>query len=351
MRISLVGLVIACLCPCAAGAQQAAIEAAIDADDVRYYAELLGLDEEQRQAAIEYVVEYHEAMQQAEREVRERVAAFAPEPGEGLSPGQLATFYEGIARSLEDPDVFMKPERIERRLLADVIALAEAPAQREAVQRVERAWRRHRVSAMEDLHGSAADLVEMARELEFGDFGAIGEILLEYEAAIDPVRSDQLFPLSPQDMLDPGQLEWIHELALKAKKINIEFAGRIQQELPASSQVHWDRAVREAFWPEPYARSRPQRFIGVLRRSEGLTDANREQLDAIVARYEEQAAPINRDWAAALDAALHAWAAHEWDGLAEIVETINESREARRVLDREFQRELSEFNRDIQSRQ
>lgn len=332
--------------------------AAIDSGDVRHYAELLSFDEEQEAAAMERYRAYRTEMREATKAIRDFAMDQATAGAQDLRENGLAgAYFRSFLRATADTegslDLYSKPLRIEQKLLDDVLALATSPEQREGVERVERAWRRDRFAAVPSVFGDSADVVEMARRLGYDDREPIVKLLFEYELAIDPIRSVQLgmvtldLPALQEELPDKN----IDSLALRAKKINIEFAQRIKDALPEDDHDRWDRAVREAFWPEPYARSGPQKVIVALRLNRKLNDEDRDRLEEIAAQYEERAAPVNRDWAAALDAHLHATAIQDWKASRKANETIYECREARRVLDEEFEELLARFGRDLWSRQ
>lgn len=332
--------------------------AAIDAGDVRHYAKLLSLDEEQEAAAIERYRAYRAEMREATNALRDMVTDQAIDSAQDLRENGIAgAYFRSFLRATADVDgsldVYTRPQRIEQELIDDLVAFAVTPEQRAGIERVERAWRRDRVSAVPSHFGDSADVVEMARRSGHDEIEPVAEILFEYELAIDPIRSVQIemliLDLDALREAEPG--EDVESLGLRAKKLNIEFARRIKEALPAEDHDRWDRAVREAFWPDPYRRSGPQKVIGALRLNRTLTDADRERLEQIATKYEERAGPINREWAAALDAHLKANANEDWIEANGANETIYESREARRNLDDAFERELAEFGREIQSRQ
>lgn len=336
--------------------------AAIDAGDVRHYAELLSLDEEQQAAALERYRAYQAEMREVVAALQDKHMDMAFAGARDIREGRIATAYlrslmRATAGEDEMNDLLAKPQRLERELLDDVLALATTPEQRAGIERVERAWWRDRATAADSQRGDAADVVEMARRLRYDEIEPVAEILFEYEIAIDPIRRAQVFEVPdelPEDLADlqlQEPTERFEVLELRAKELNVEFASRVKEALPADDHERWDRAVREAFWPEPYRRSGPQKVIIALRLNRRLTDEDRKELESISTRYEEQAAPINRDWAAAIDAQFKASAALDWRAERQANEVIYEHMEARGVLDDAFERELAEFGREIQSRQ
>ncbi|MEQ9095990.1 MAG: hypothetical protein RIE32_06975 [Phycisphaerales bacterium] len=354
MRAVVNGTVAALACVATAAAQDAA---AIDAGDVRHYAELLALTDEQEAQAIERYRAYRAEMRDAASAIREMAMDQAADSAEDLRENGLAgAYFRSFLRATADAEgtleLFARPLRIEQELIDDLLALATTPQQREGVERVERAWRRDRVSAAQSPFGDSADVVDLARRLGHDQREPIAGILLEYELAIDPIRRVEvgMLPMDFAALQDAKPAEDVQSLGLRAKKTNIQFARRIKQALSEEHHDRWDRAVREAFWPEPYERSGPQKIIGALRLNRTLTDKDCERLEAIAADYEERAAPINRDWAAALDAHLHAMAAEDWDASGKANETIYESRAARRALDEEFEDRLAEFSRQQQTK-
>lgn len=343
------------LCVATAAAQDVA---AIDAGDVRHYAELLSFDEEQEAAAMERYRAYRTEMREATKAIRDFAMDQATAGAQDLRENGLAgAYFRSFLRATADAegslDLYSKPLRIEQKLLDDVLALATSPEQREGVERVERAWRRDRFAAVPSVFGDTADVIEMARRLGHNELEPVAEILLEYEIAIDPIRTAQIIdlPIDAAALQEAAPTEGMRSLGLRAKELNIKFARRIKHALPEEHHERWDRAVREAFWPEPYQRSGPQKVVVALRLNRTLADDDRERLEAISTRYEERAGPINRQWAAALDAQLHATASQDWEGATDANQTIYDSRESRRQLDEEFEKLLAVFGREVASRQ
>lgn len=326
----------------------------IDRSDVRHYADLLELDELQREAAIELHREYVAEMRRIGKALQERAVRHAAEGLEDIKEGRLATGYirsmmRAMAAANEEPNV-LTPISIEHKLLDDILALAITPEQRDCVERVERAWCRDRASAIPSPWGDSADVAAMVRETGLADIDGIDAILLEYEVEIDPVRRmfthfdpEEIPAKAPLDGEEPFTLG---ESQLRAKRINTKYASRIKTALPVEAHDAWNRAVREAFWPEPYERSGPQKVLMTLLLAKNLSDEDRAELEGIQSRYQRRAKTINGTWALALDAHLHADAAQDWASAGEANETIYECREDRRQLDKEFEAILSEFRRN-----
>ena len=311
---------------------------AIERRHVDLYAELLEFDDDQRQAAMNLHREYRVESRRIVRDIESHAVAGSVELLADVRDGKLARAYLGsLARSLVgDPELvalIQSLEHAEQRFFDGVLDLAQTPEQRAGVERVERARRRHQAAASQSTWGDSADVVDMVRRLGFSDQDGVAEIMRAYELAIDPVRRSTL------DHFEHP----VDDAVLTAKRINIEYAQKIFEALPEKHRQTWQEALREAFWPEPYERSGPQKVIMTLRLSTALTDEQRQQLEDIAKRYETQAAPINQRWAAAVDAQLQASAAGSWAAASEARETIYRSREERRTLDERFEDLLGEF--------
>lgn len=325
----------------------------IDRSDVRRYANLLELDEQQREAAIELHREYVAEMRRIGDALQERFAQHAAESLEDVREGRLSTaYFSAMMRATASADDDPNPLALlttERELLDDLLALATTPEQRDGVERVERAWRRDYASAAPSPWGDSADVAAVVREAGLADIDGIDAILLEYEIEIDPVRRMILEPMPGEaplrEVAEGEQLTW-QNTALRAKRMNTVYAVRVKNALPAEHHDRWNQAVREAFWPEPYERSGPQKVLMTLFLAKNLTDEDRAELEDIQSRYARRAKTINGTWALALDAHLHADAAQDWASAGEANETIYECREDRRQLDKEFEAILSEFQRN-----
>ena len=326
----------------------------IDRADVRYYAELLELDEQQIEAAVELHREYRAEMRRIGEAMQDRLRENAAETLEDVREGRLesayfSAFMRATTRAEDEPDWATQMFDTERALLDGVLGLATTPEQREGAERVERAWRRNRVSSAPSPWGNSADVVAMVRDSRLAGVDGIEGILLEYEVEIDPVRRMSIEPwpieAAPEAQPADERQTW-QATALRAKRINTQYAVRVKKALPAEHHDAWDRAVREAFWPEPYERSGPQKVFMTLLRVKSLSDEERVELEDIQTRYESRAKAINRTWALAIDAHLHADADQDWESAGDANETIYECREDRRQLDREFEGILSEFQRN-----
>lgn len=326
----------------------------IDRADVRFYAELLELGEQQIEAAVELHREYMAEMRRIGEAMQARHLEHAAETMKDVREGRLesayfSAFMRATTRAEEEPDWVTQMFDTERALLDGVLGLATTPEQREGTERVKRAWRRDRASAVPSPWGDSADVAALVREERLSGVEGIEAILLEYEVEIDPERRMFIEPWlaeAPIEALPEDERQTWQTRALRAKRINTEYAVRVQKALPAEHHEAWNRAVREAFWPEPYERSGPQKVFRTLLRMKSLSDEERAELEGIQTRYETRAKAINRTWALAIDAHLHADAAQDWESAADANETIYECSEDRRQLDREFEGILSEFRRN-----
>ncbi|CAK9073105.1 Uncharacterized protein SCF082_LOCUS35861, partial [Durusdinium trenchii] len=114
--------------------------AAIDASDVRHYAELLSLDEEQQAAAIERYRVYRAEMREATNALRDMAMDQAIDSAKDLRENGIAgAYFRSFLRATADVDgsldVYTKPQRIEHELIEDLVAFAVTPEQRAGVER------------------------------------------------------------------------------------------------------------------------------------------------------------------------------------------------------------------------
>lgn len=331
------------------GGGEAAMGMAIGRASVDRYAGLLGFDVYQREAA----KLLHEAYLEDYRLAADAIA----QGMEGLSAEARVTRDRDQYRSNIGKLMRGMLERrmdLEDRLLGDLETLAALPDDDDSFARVERARRREIARTISRVHGAWVDLFDLAERTGVDGVDAVAAILLDYETQIDaahrPLIDAMLDRLrgnialmehsdvareraNNEAIRAEGEafIEKMSDADARAKAINDRFARMIAQTLPEDEAARWTEAYNRSAWPVVYHVSHAQRVLNVAESFEDLSDEQREQLDALRAGYEREAAAINTRWSRAIDA-HQAGAGDPWTGGGEAPE-VERAKEDRQALD------------------
>lgn len=312
------------------GGGEAAMGMAIGRASVDRYADLLGLDGHQREAAMLLHEAYLEDYKLAADAIAQGMIDLEEESrvtrNRDAFRNNLGRLWRGmLERRME----------LEDRLLGDLEALAAPPEDDDSFARVERARRRELAQSIARVNGAWVDLFEVAERTGVDGVDAVAAILLDYETQIDaahrPLIEAQLARTRAGiDLMEEpyakaranneairaeGEafIEKLSDADARAKAVNDRFARMIAQALPEDEAARWTEAYNRNAWPVVYRVSDAQRVLDVAAGFEDLSDEQREQLDATRAWYERAAAAINTRWAGAIDA-HQAGAGDPWTG-------------------------------------
>jgi len=298
---------------------------AIDRDDARIYADLMNMDAIQREIVMEmhreYLGQYRE-MAATMRDTMEKLeeAFFEEDPDKAMA--MMADLSKVVMGFYE------RTVTLANRFIDDMGALAIDEAQQQGHERVQRARVRQEALALlsSNGNGEGLDLIVMSQrmdepvELRVGDDQSdpVAQALLEYEREVH-APSQRAIGLTIKAMksqfdmmsLPEEEHDWeavamhddeLEQIATNLREITDRYARRVQQTLPPERAGQWDRAIKEARYPQVYAAGDFERALDVATALDDLTPGQREEIEATKNAWQREAETVNNRWAQAIDA-------------------------------------------------
>jgi len=336
----------------------------IDRSSASYYAEVMGLDELQRDIAMELYREYFEEYRNAAVTTRDVMLKFE----ESMEDGDFD--YENMEEVMRKTmsvvlGFFDRAIGLGQQYVNDLSDLAVDDAQRAGHERVIFARQRGLAVAISTMDGGdegLVDLITIGRDLDPPLLTANADdpaslALLEYERelggvcgpmvdrALQGVR-DMVEALSSGE--EDGRVEESLERDMEAlierfEAINGRYARRVHAALPDERRDEWDRAYKRARWPEVYAPGDAHRAHDAALELEDLTDDQREAIAATMEHYTREAEGANQRWISAvqdLDEARRDLGEDstpdDWEVYQAKNQAVRDSRAARMALDERF---------------
>lgn len=329
---------------------EAAMAVAIGRASVDRYADLLGFDEHQREAAMMLHEAYLEEYKLAADAIARGMIDLEDESKVARDRDEFRSDLGRLWRGMLDQQI-----KLEERLLGDLERLAALPDDDDTFARVERARRRELAHAISRVNGAWVDLFDVAERTGVRDEPGVSDILREYETQIDaahrPLIQAQLavmrggidlmeepYAVARERSRGEAYQAWAEALTrtladsdARAKATNERFSRQIARALPEDEATAWTNEFNRRAWPVVYRVSDAQRVLDAAAGLEDLTGEQREQLDALRAGYEPDAASINQRWAKAIDT-HQAGAGNPWPGGGESAD-VERARADREELD------------------
>jgi hypothetical protein len=279
---------------------------------VESYAAMLGLDKDQKEAALALQDGYRSSfkqlstdMQKAFKDLQEKAQDSGDFVAMGKEMGKLGTDFQG------------KMEKLEKGFLEDVKALL-SDQQKEKWPRVERARRRDTGLRFGFVSGQNVDLVKMLQAV-----GAKTDAPPELAEQVDRYELDtdknlQAFEkwgkeqqAKQQKMMEDGGMpdfgkiqDMMKELADMAKAqrdTNRTYAKSIGALLPPETQAKFELEIKKRSFPRVYREAYAAKAIG---EAEKFNDLDADQKTAIAdlkAGYARDVNAANKKWAAAIE--------------------------------------------------
>ena len=297
---------------------------AINREAAEMYADLMGMDQTQREIALdmhrEYMGKYRDAAS-AIRDVMEKMEEAFFEEDEEKAAATMRDFSKVIMGFYE------RTVTLADQLVGDFGALALDEAQQAGHERVRRARVRQEALALMSSNGNGEvlDLLALSQRLDQpielrvdgADDAAAARVLLEYEREMHPTceRVVELTIKSMKAQFDmmsqpESEQDWeaamVHEAELE--KLSSEMLAitdrasrRVQQSLPPDVAQKWDRAVKEARYPQVYAAGEFERALDIVLGLDDLTADQRESVEATRDAWRRDAEAANTRWVKAID--------------------------------------------------
>mgnify|MGYP006431330641 CR=1 FL=1 len=274
----------------------------IDTDQLERIAEILELDSEQLLVAKDFLAGYR--TEHAEL-VKEQEQLFEDARDEFRETRDRSIWQKvGDATEAIQKDA----EQLEDRFFEDLKLLLNK-SQLEAWPRVKRAHRRASTIGRGFLSGESVDLVDVVDDVApDAENTELEQVLNSYADSLDRalIKRNERYEngLSrARELFQARDFETIQELfkeareaGLRVRDINERYARQLAPLLPANAREQFRREVNERSFPRIYRRSYAGRVFDTVEEMQGLTDAQREQIESIRAIHRRQASSINTRW-------------------------------------------------------
>lgn len=303
----------------------------IDRDAWARYADLMGLNADQHDAAMDLHAAYVSGYDRLATRVLDSSRPIEPtvgDPGPFCPGTDWALFWTDraalrfVVDAIELGDAYMDRLR----------TLAGEDAARADLQRVEDARARETflaISSIADAFGAAADLIAIGREFDpphtpAEDGGRVASVLAKYERDVGRFSQRRIQELVENARLrleppEPGAADDRADFMLRLRmdghfswleRANVSGALDVLRALPEPQRVEWDAAFKRARWPGVYGPNRLFRTHDAALELGELTSDQRAAIAEVMAEYAGEAARVNLLWT------------HEWRTLHSMRQSV-----------------------------
>lgn len=269
----------------------------VSREQLEDYADILGLDADQREIAQMMLEEYIDGVQTATDTLREAGQKARQEYEETRDASAFRALRELSEQTRE------RTATLETQLMADLQTML-TPDQGEAWPRVEMAHRRATTLPRGLMSGERVDLFEIVKglELEGEPANEARALLTDYEMALDRVliarnekfeQGVEMFRQRDFESLQ-SHFEGAREASIRVRDTNRTFARRLEAVVPEEKLPVLESAVRRASFPSVYRQNRADRALEAAKGLEDLSADQRERIEAIGLTTERRMAQVNR---------------------------------------------------------
>ncbi len=267
------------------------------------YADLLALDEAQREVLDVlfegYTSSYQSARQRMTGDMEEIQAEFQDTQDFSLfrnkMPDVMSTFRE-------------KSTSLESQFFGDLEAVLSED-QVERMPSVDR-MRRRETQLSFNVSGANVDLADVVHDLNVELAGEAGQALRSYELDLDRMLAESQrdsLEISLGGEIDVEEIQKsfaeAHERGLKIRDINRRHARALVTLLPEGSREQFERAVRERSFPRVYRTPYASKLLTAAQGFSDLNGEQRSQLEIIGENYQRDLEKANERWASAIEKA------------------------------------------------
>ncbi|HEX2839455.1 MAG TPA: Spy/CpxP family protein refolding chaperone [Phycisphaerales bacterium] len=263
----------------------------------------LNLTEDQREAVTALVDGYQEQAEQAAQQSRQaRQGAM-----EAMRDGGPAAAAEAWQKTAEDQKKWRtEREKLDASLLSDVQSVL-TPDQTSKWDSARRQIVRAQSMRQGLLSGERVDVLVLVNKLELTeqDREQLRPVLDQYEldiereiAARDRVTNEAVNSFEPAQLFDPEKREDLtkrmearREASEKVREVNSRFAKQVAALLPEAPRAQFDRAYKEASFPDVYRTTQAGR---ALTAAEGFGDLTEDQRLAIADLHDSYTAQVEQ---------------------------------------------------------
>lgn len=268
------------------------------------YANILGMDADQREIAAMMLEAYIDGVQTATDTLREASQKARQEFEETRDRSAFESLRE-IGEATRE-----RVETLESQFMGD-LQMMLTPEQAEAWPKVEMAHRRATSLPRGLMSGERVDLFEIVESLELeGEPASEAQIVLaDYGLALDRAL------IARNDMYEKGlelfrnrdfeamqsHFEKTREASVKVRDTHRTFARRLEGVVPEAKRPAMEAAVRRASFPTVYRPNRADRALEAVRGMVGLSDDQRSQIETIELTTSRRMDQVNRKLAETIE--------------------------------------------------
>lgn len=289
-------------------------EPPVSTGELDRYGNLLGLTDEQREAAKSLL----EAMQAEHQEMsaknREEMQALRDEFQESQDP---AIFRDKM------PEIMGRMragrEKLEKGFFDDMKTML-TDEQSAKWGSLERMRRRDQQLPRGRLAGEALDLVRVVDDLKLPKESepSLKPLMEQYEADLDRALGERtkiqeekmpsVFGAGGMMRLEQGAQDGelqkvmaeMREASKKIRDVNQRYARQIAAALPTEAQPKFDKAVQKASFPSVYRETYAQKALRAASKYNDLTPEQKKAVDTLMEEYERESESINSKWASTI---------------------------------------------------
>lgn len=276
----------------------------INRQQLEEYANLLGMDADQREVAQLMLEEYIDGVQTALDAIREAGQKAREEFQETRDPSAFESLRELGAKTQE------RVRTLETQFMEDLKTLL-LPEQQEAWPKVEMTHRRATLLPQGLMSGERVDLFEITKglSLEGAPVQEASTVLADYERALDRALAarNELFEQGIALFRDrdfealESHFDKARDASVRVRETHRTFARRIEAILPSDALETFRTEVNRASFPTVYRESRAERALAAARGLPDLTDDQRSRLEGVAVLASRQLDQVNKRLAEAIE--------------------------------------------------
>lgn len=311
------------------------------------YADMLGLDQTQRETAMAILEGYAATCEQARKAQRDAMDELRRSSEDTGDHGVFMEKMPAIQKKSREAT-----QAAEKSLFADLKSLltSEQEARWTGVERM----RRRETGLRGGLSGESLDLADVVHTMKLPAESTqlVAPMLEDYETTMDSHLKAKEAAQSDAPAFEPGkpmdveamqkQMEASRQMGEKIVQLNATTAEKIKGALPEELQQKFAAEVKRRSFPSVYRDSRVSKDLEAALSMSDLDESQRERLREIKASYARDIGPLNDRWA---DAIRDSEKSGQEGGMAlggggfvsmrmgEEPESLREARKARREMD------------------
>jgi len=326
------------------------------------YADLLGLDQTQRETALAIHEGYTATCEQARKSQRDAMDELRRSAEDTGDHGVFMEKMPAIQKKSRETT-----QAAEKSLFSDLKSLLTSE-QEANWTRVER-MRRRETGLRGGLSGESLDIADVVHTMKLPAEPAqlVAPMVEDYESAMDSHLKAKESAQSEAPAFEPGrpmdveamqkQMESSRQMGEKIVQLNATTAEKIKATLPEDLQQKFADEVKRRSFPSVYKESRVAKDLDAALAMSDLDESQRERLKEIKAAYARDLGPVNNRWA---DAIRESEQSGQEGGMAlggggfismrmgEEPEGLREARKARREMDEKTRERLKSVLRPEQ---